>query len=173
MTTDLVSLVGQPAILMIVAAALGVGGREWVARARSGTNRIKADDDAHVSVLADVRAEKVSAVLREAVLLRQIEDLTKKLAEAEKRLTVVSMLSAADPASQVSVTLDSAFLDLDRPFRPRPKPRAPAPPTDLFQATQPFAPPTRRRLDNPPLRIDEPFRLQDLDEYFVPGKPTK
>lgn len=147
-----------PALLMILAAALGVGGREWIARARSVTKRIQAEDGAQVSVLAEVRAEKVQAVLREAALRGEIDRLTVKLAEAEKRLTVVAMLSAADPSAPVEVTLQSGFLDLERPLRPRPAPRAPARSTDVFQAADPFAPPVK-----PSLRPANPGELRMLD----------
>lgn len=129
-----------PALLMIVAAALGVGGREWVARARSGTKRIQAEDDAQVSVLADVRAERVAAVLREAGLLKQIEDLRDQLANAQAKLTIVQMLADSDPNASAQVALDSAFVDTHRPLRPAPR-RAPPVVTDVFQAAEPYAPP--------------------------------
>lgn len=74
----------------------------------------------------------------------EIDDLKKKLAEADKRLTIVQMIADGDPQRAVELSQDSAFVDVSRPFRPRPQVRAPSS-HDVFQAADPYAPPPPKK----------------------------
>lgn len=156
------------ALKLAAAAVAAIVVRELHSRARSRTKVMTSEDDAQVSVLAEVRAEKVQAVLREAVLLKQIEDLQKQLNNMQTKATVTAMLSASDPERAAQIAQDSGYIDPDRQLRPRPAPRPPAPSHDRFMAAKPFEPPpTRPRRDAPP---DPELRIVDPGEYLKDRK---
>lgn len=68
----------------------------------------------------------------------ELDSVKGRLAEADKRLTIVQMLADGDPGRAVELTQDSAFVDVRRPLRPRQQQRPS--PHDPFQAADPYGP---------------------------------
>lgn len=90
----------------------------------------------------NLQARYEAAMGKISQLHDEIEVLRGKLAEADKRLTIVQMLSDGDPTRAVEITRDSAFIDLTRPIKPRQHDRPSA--HDPFQAADPYAPKPRK-----------------------------
>lgn len=113
-------------------------------------SKVKSDNarDRRESRYEDDRQRQYEAVLAKNSELRgQLEDVARRLAEAEKRLMVVQMISDGDPARAVELSQDSAFVDLSRPMRPRAAVRPS--PSDPFQAADPYAPTSKRKKPSP------------------------
>ncbi len=92
----------------------------------------------------NVQARLEAALGKISELNDEIDALKFRLAEADKRLTVVQMIADGDATRAIEITRDSAFIDLTRPLRPRPKTPPPSS-LDPFQAADPYAPPKKPR----------------------------
>lgn len=141
---DLIEEYGKPLALLIVTAILGVGGREWIVRARSGTRRMTAEDGAQVSVLDGALQREVALLERIDILTAERDELKADLGHAEAKMMVMQMLASGNEAGAIQFAKDSGFADIHRPLRPRPPPSRPSS-HDLFQAADPYSPPPSRK----------------------------
>ncbi len=127
----------QPGIITILTALIG---GLWWKRASNDVKSQNARNDRESRFEDNLQARYDRAMGRISELTAELDDLKHKLAEADKRLTVVQLISEGDPQRAIAFAQESGFLDFERPLR-RPPASPPRPsPYDPFQAADPYAP---------------------------------
>ena len=129
---------------VLVTLVLGLAGLfGW--RQHNGVKTANATADRESRFQDNLQQRYDRAMGRISELTDELDLVKARLAEADKRLTVVQMVAVGDPTLAIEISRDSAFIDLSRPMRPRPKVTPTTSPMDPFQAADPYAPPKRRK----------------------------
>lgn len=128
----------QPGILGLIGTAVAA---LFYRRANNKVGHDNARADRESRFEENLQARYEAAMGKISQLNAEIDDLKGKLAEADKRLTIVQMIADGDPQRAVELSQDSAFVDVSRPFRARPQVKPMTSPMDPFQAADPYAPP--------------------------------